>query len=201
LAIVTAGCASTPPAPAPEPPAPPPVAQPAVENAIGAARVVANTLNVRSGPSLEGEILRQVKKGDRLSVLQNGDDWLRIRLDDGTVGWVSRALISVDGQPATKKAAAAKPRRSGCPPDSDFTFAKTPTPSFSEVAEAKHGLVVVEAYVNTKGDVVSTKVVSNSTGDESLAFLAQREMKQSKFVAPIRNCVPREFIFTYRRSF
>jgi len=174
------------------------VSQPAAEAVIGLARVVTNTLNVRSAPSLDGEILTQVKKGERLSVLQNGEDWLRIKLDDGTVGWVSRALIAVDGQSASKKAAA-KPRRGGCPPDSDFTFAKTPTPSFSD--SAKHGLVVVEAYVNTKGDVTSTKVVSNTTGDESLAFLAQREMKQSKFVVPIRNCVPREFIFTYRRSF
>ena len=55
--------------------------------------------------------------------------------------------------------------------------------------------------MNVKGDVVSTKVVSNTTGDDALAFLAQREMKESKFVVPIRNCTAREFIFTYRRSF
>jgi uncharacterized protein YgiM (DUF1202 family) len=171
--------------------------QPAAEAVIGAARVVTNTLNVRSGPSLDGEILSQVKKGERLSILQNGDDWIRIRLGDGTVGWVSRPLISIDGQTAAAKAT--KPRKNGCPVDSDFHFAKTPTPAFSD--SSKHGLVVVDAYVNTRGDVTSTKVVSNTTGDDALAFLAQREMKESKFVAPVRNCVTREFIFTYRRSF
>jgi hypothetical protein len=197
VAILLAACASTPPVETPPPaPVPPPVsAQPVEEAAIGGARVVTNTLNVRSAPSLDGEIQRQVKKGDRLAILQSGDDWMRIRLGDGMVGWVSRALIAIDGA----NVAAAKPRRKGCPVDSDFHFAKTPTPSFSD--SSKHGLVVVEAFVNVKGDVLSTKVLSNSTGDDALAFLAQREMKESKFVAPVRSCVAREFIFTYRRSF
>jgi hypothetical protein len=196
-AILFAACASTPPNSTPPPAlAPPVVSKPVEEAVIGAARVVTNTLNVRSAPSLDGEILTQIKKNDRLAILQSGDDWIRIRLADGTIGWVSRALIAIDGQSVAR---AAKPRKSGCPIDSDFHFARTPTPVFSD--SSRHGLVVVEAHVDTKGDVVSTKLVSNTTGDESLAFLAQREMKESKFVAPVRNCVAREFIFTYRRSF
>jgi Bacterial SH3 domain len=193
--LVFAACASAPPAPAPPPPVPAPaiVSKPVEEAVIGAARVVTNALNVRSAPSLEGEILTQIKKNDRLAILQSGDDWIRIRLADGTIGWVSRALVAIDG------ARVIKPRKPGCPVDSDFHFAKTPTPAFSD--SSRHGLVVVEAYVNTKGDVVSTKLLSNSTGDDSLAFLAQREVKEAKFVAPVRNCVAREFIFTYRRSF
>ena len=193
-----AACASAPPPPAPPPAAVPPPPPPAAPSAIGVVRVVTNTLNVRSAPSLDGEILTQVKKGERLSMLEDGESWIRVRLADGTIGWVSRSLIAVDGE---KVAKVTKPRKNSCPPDSDFTFAKSPTPSFSDSASAKHGLVVVEAYVNVKGDVTSTKVVSNTTGDESLAFLAQREMKESKFVAPVRNCVTREFVFTYRRSF
>jgi hypothetical protein len=62
-------------------------------------------------------------------------------------------------------------------------------------------MVVVEASVNTKGVVTKTKVVSNTTGEESLAFLAEREIKGAKFSPPIRNCVPRAFVFTYRRTF
>jgi len=198
-AILLAACASTPPAEPPPPPAPAPapVPQPAEEAVIGTARVTTHTLNVRRAPSLEGEIVTQVKKGERLSILESGDDWIRIRAGDGTKGWVSRPLIAVDGE----KAAAANPRRAGCPPDSDFQFAKAPTPAFFDDPAAKHGLVVVEAFVNVKGDVTSTKIVSNSTGDETLAVLAQREMKSAKFVAPVRACVLREFIYTYRRAF
>jgi outer membrane biosynthesis protein TonB len=72
-------------------------------------------------------------------------------------------------------------------------------PSFSD--SGSHGVVVVDATVNTSGDVTATKLVSNTTGDEALAFLTEREIKSAKFVAPIRNCVPRAFIFTYTRSF
>jgi hypothetical protein len=62
-------------------------------------------------------------------------------------------------------------------------------------------LVVIDAYVNTSGDVTSTKVVTNDTRDDSLAALAQSEIKSAKFEAPKRNCVARAFIFTYKRSF
>jgi uncharacterized protein YgiM (DUF1202 family) len=198
-ATLFAACASTTTVETPPPaPAPPPVSRPAEEAVIGAARVMTNSLNVRSAPSLEGEILVQVKKNDRLSILQSGDDWIRVRLADGTTGWVSRALIAIDGQ-SSSKVPGGKPRRAGCPPDSDFQFARTPVPAFSD--SSKHGLVVVDAYVNVNGDVTSTKVVTNNTGDETLAQLAQREMKNAKFVAPVRACVLREFIYTYRRTF
>jgi uncharacterized protein YgiM (DUF1202 family) len=164
--------------------------RPAEEAAIGTARVTTASLNVRKAGSLDGEIVTQVKKGERVSILQNGDDWLRVRLGDGTVGWVSRSLVAIEGEKSTKK-------KTGC--DTDFQFAKMPTPAFSD--SSRHGLVVVEANVNTKGDVTSTRVITNTTGDEALGFLAEREMKSTKFVAPMRNCVPRAFIFTYKRSF
>ncbi|HEV7240866.1 MAG TPA: hypothetical protein VGQ36_16630 [Thermoanaerobaculia bacterium] len=51
------------------------------------------------------------------------------------------------------------------------------------------------------GSVTNTKLVSNGTGDEALAFLAQREIQGAKFSPPIRNCAPRSFIFTYTRTF
>ena len=71
--------------------------------------------------------------------------------------------------------------------------------AFSE--SGAHGMVVVEATVSAKGAVTATKLLSNATGDESLAFLAEREIKGATFSPPIRNCVPRSFIFTYRRTF
>ncbi|HKR63872.1 MAG TPA: TonB family protein, partial [Thermoanaerobaculia bacterium] len=64
-----------------------------------------------------------------------------------------------------------------------------------------HGIVVVEASVNAKGVVTGTRVVSNSTGDDALGFLAEREIKSARFSPPLRDCVARAFIFTYRRTF
>src|SRR5438477_4539819 len=72
--LVLAACVSTPPASAPPPaPAPAVVSKAAEEPVIGGARVVTNTLNVRGAPSLEGEILTQIKKNDRLAILQSGE--------------------------------------------------------------------------------------------------------------------------------
>ncbi len=136
-----------------------------------------------------------VKRGERLSLLKEDGDWMKVKLASGEIGWVSSQHVGREGAKS-----AAKKRRSGsCPADSDFAFAKTPLPAFSD--RPKPGMVVVEANVNAKGDVVSTRVVTNTTGDESLGFLTEREIKQAKFVAPIRDCTPRTFIYTYRRTF
>jgi len=187
--LIAAACA----APAPPPPQPAPEQPPAApveEKAIARVRVTATVLNVRKDASLSSEVIAHAKKGDRLDLLSFGDEWDRIRLADGTIGYVSVLHVIREGSRARK----------GCPADAEFSFAKTPTPSFSDSPTA-HGIVTVDATVNPKGDVIATKVVTNTTGDESLGALAEREIRQAKFVAPIRNCVPKTFIFTYKRSF
>ena len=159
---------------------------------IGTVRVTASALNVRAAASSEAAVVTQVKKGTALDVLSSGESWTKVRLGDGEVGWVASRFVS-GGETARKK------RSGSCPPDSDYAFVDTPLMAFSE--SGAHGLVVVEATVSTKGSVTGTKVVSNNTGDEALAFLAEREIKGATFSPPIRNCVPRAFIFTYRRTF
>jgi TonB family protein len=140
-----------------------------------------------------------VKKGQTLSVLAEDESWMRVKLASGETGWVASRFVSRDGDKAASGKKKSKAKKTSCPADSDFAFVETPTLAFSETP--KPGMVVVEASVNTKGAVTSTKVVSNSTGDEALAFLAQREIRSATFAPPIRNCAPRAFIFTYRRTF
>jgi len=175
------------------PPAPEPVAaKPVEERVIGTVRVTASALNVRSEASTDADVIVQVKKGDALSVLANlNDSWMKVRVASGEVGWVAARFVS--GGAAKKKS------KSGCPADSDFAFVETPALAFSD--SGAHGVVVVDANVSVSGNVTRTKVVSNSTGDEALAFLAEREIKAARFSPPIRNCAPREFVFTYRRTF
>lgn len=187
--ILVCTCAA-PPAPtsAPETPAPPPAA-PVEDKVIGEVRVTASALNVRKEPSTDADVVRQVKKGDKLALLAENDDWVKVRAGDQT-GWVAARFVSRGG-------AEKKKGKKGC--ESDFAFIETPTLVFSD--SSAHGIVVVEASVNVKGNVTGTKVVSNSTGDEALGFLAEKEIKAAKFSPPIRNCVPRAFIFTYRRTY
>ena len=199
FAITTATilrCAAPPPpAPVAEPAAAPaPVVQPE-EKVIGTVRVTASALNVRAEASTEANVLAQVKKGQALDVLREDESWVKVRLAGGETGWVAARFVS-SGKATTKQA---KTRKGGCPPDSDYAFTETPTLAFSD--SGAHGLVVVEATVNAKGTVTATKLVSNATGDEALAFLAEREIKGARFSPPIRGCVARAFIFTYRRTF
>jgi TonB family protein len=201
--VLTFRCAE--PAPPRPEPVPEPVrvepepAAPAVEEAvIGTVRVTASALNVRAEASTEAEVVKQVKKGEPLSVLREDASWMKVRLASGETGWVAARFVSKGGTPATRKSAS-RPKSGGCPPDSDYAFSETPTLAFSD--HGAHGMVVVEATVNAKGTVTSTKLVSNTTGDESLGFLAQREIKGAKFSPPIRGCLPRAFVFTYRRQY
>ena len=190
--LLVFACASPPvPVEPPAAPAPPP---PAVtgDRVIGTVRVTASALNVRSEASSEGAVITQVKKGTSLDVLADDDDsWTKVKLASGDTGWVASRFVT------SGKVDTAKKKRSGC--ESDYAFVETPTLAFSD--RARPGMVVVEASVNTKGVVTKTKVVSNTTGEESLSFLAEREIKSAKFSPPMRNCMPRAFIFTYRRTF
>jgi TonB family protein len=195
--LVVFACAA-PPAPVSPPAAPPPPPpEPVQQRVIGVARVTASALNVRVEPATDADVIGQLKKGTSVDVLADDDSWTKVRLATGEVGWVaSRFLSSGD---AAKKSAAKTPRRKGCPGDSDYAFVETPALAFSD--SGAHGLVVVEANVNASGKVTGTKVVSNSTGDDALGFLAQREIRSAKFSPPIRDCATRSFIFTYRRTF
>ena len=184
VALLLAACA----APPPPAPAPAPQEAPGAERAIGTVRVTATTLNVRREASASSEVVAQVRKGERLALLSAGDQWLRVRLGNGAIGFVSVDLVIREGA------------RRGCAADADYQFVKAPTPTFREGGVA-HGIVVVDANVDTKGNVTSTKVISNTTGDDALPAIAEREIKSAKFSPPIRNCVAKAFIFTYKRSF
>ena len=173
------------------------MAKPVEEPVIGTVRVTASALNVRREASTDAEVIVQVKKGDALSVLAEGDAWVKVRLTSGEIGWVAERFVSSANARAQT---GTKAKRTGkCPADSDYAFVDTPMLAFSD--SGAHGVVIVDATVNMRGDVVATKLVSNSTRDEALAFLAEREIRAAKFSPPIRNCAPRAFIFTYRRTF
>ena len=192
VVVLAAACASPPP-PAPAPTLPPATAAPAAgeERVIGTVRANASTLNVRASASTSSDVVSHVRRGEGLALLEDAGEWLRVRLADGTVGWVS-------SQHVVREGVAARPR-GNCPPDSDYSFVKAPKPAFSDISA--HGIVVVEAGVDAQGNVLSTRVVSNSTGDDALAALTQQELREAKFASPVRNCAAKAFVYTYKRAF
>ncbi|MEA2462857.1 MAG: N-acetylmuramoyl-L-alanine amidase [Acidobacteriota bacterium] len=195
--LLLTGCSSRPvPVSPPSTPAPPaPGAPQATEQRTRTVYVTASALNVREQPSTGAEVVTQLKKNAPLAVVGSDEAWLKVRLEDGRVGWVAERFVSEEKGQARQQQSSKK--RSGC--ESDYAFLQTPALSFSQ--EDAHGLVVVEANVNAKGVVTSTKVVTNKTGNPDAGAVAEREIRSAKFAPPIRDCVPRPFIFTYRRTF
>ncbi len=76
----------------PQPTVPP---SPAPSSAQGAT-VTTETLNVRSGPGTQFDILTQVHKGERLTLLSPAAAWPQIRTATGVVGYVSAAYLRLD---------------------------------------------------------------------------------------------------------
>jgi uncharacterized protein YgiM (DUF1202 family) len=141
IGVILAACA----APPPPVTAPEPSEVPGREKVIGTVKVTAMTLNVRREATSSSEVIAQVRKGERLALLAAGDEWDRIRLGNGEIGFVSAQHVLREGTRT----------RRGCAPDADYQFIKTPTPSFSD--SSAHGVVTVEANVDVRGSVTSTR--------------------------------------------
>ncbi len=187
LGFLLAACSSAPPPEAPAEPAMTEQTMPALpteEVVTATVRVTASSLNVRDQPTTEGEKIDAVRRGQRLGLVREEDGWSRVRLTDGRLGWVSSRYVRKD----TK-----------CPPDQDFTFNRPPRPAFSD--SDAHGVVSVEVTVDARGTVMSTKLLSNTTGDEALGKMTEEEIRSAGFSPPIRNCRPLPFIYVYRRTF
>jgi uncharacterized protein YgiM (DUF1202 family) len=90
-----------PPAAAPAAPAPPPARPLAPAAAPAPAAPAKKTVyvkvsqaNFREAAGTSGKILRVLRRGSRLEVLETRNDWLRVRLDDGPEGWIAESVTS-----------------------------------------------------------------------------------------------------------
>lgn len=189
--LAAAGCKTAEPAPPPAPPPAPEVVEPVRPPAPPpplpptTVRVTGSTLNVRGGPSGSAAVIAKVKKGERLTLLEESSDWYRVQLPAGKEGWVSARYAR---------------KEEPCLPDAAPQILDAPPLSIDTTGGGR-GRVVVQAHVAADGSVVSTKVIENSTGDAALADQATAEVRRIRFVAPVRNCRKVAFLYNYSRSF
>jgi hypothetical protein len=59
----------------------------------GRVRITATSLNVRSGPGTDFEVLASVKKDEIVVLLRESPGWVQIQLESGTIGWVSDKYV------------------------------------------------------------------------------------------------------------
>ena len=63
-------------------------------------QVAWDSVNLREGPGKNYKVIRSVKKGTSLKILEVNGDWLRVRLDDGSTAWVSKSATSEAPKPS-----------------------------------------------------------------------------------------------------
>ena len=87
---------TSPPPSSPSPSKPTEVSQPTAQRTT---EIVLPFVNLRQGPSMDSKIISVLKKGTKLTVLEEKAGWLRVRLEDGTEGWVGKAMTTEGTQP------------------------------------------------------------------------------------------------------
>ena len=74
---------------------PPSAPAPAPDPAPQVLYVKTHLANFREGAGTSRKILRVLRQGARLQVLETRTTWLRVRLDDGQEGWIAESVTSV----------------------------------------------------------------------------------------------------------
>lgn len=82
---------TSPPPSSPSPSKPTEVSQPTAQRTT---EIVLPFVNLRQGPSMDSKIIIVLKKGTKLTVLEEKAGWLRVRLGDGMEGWVAKAMTT-----------------------------------------------------------------------------------------------------------
>ncbi|WP_419956069.1 SH3 domain-containing protein [Neobacillus niacini] len=62
--------------------------------ANGTVTIAENTVNVRNGPSLSYQLVKQVKKGEKFTIIKEQGDWIQIQLSAAKTGWVANWVIT-----------------------------------------------------------------------------------------------------------
>jgi uncharacterized protein YgiM (DUF1202 family) len=92
---------SSPPPPATKPAtSPAPAPQVAGEPAERTTEIALSLVNLRERPSMSDKILRVLRKGTKLIVLEEKLGWLHVRLEDGVEGWVAKSMTLEGAQPS-----------------------------------------------------------------------------------------------------
>jgi N-acetylmuramoyl-L-alanine amidase len=56
--------------------------------------IAEDTVNVRSGPSLSYQLVKQVKKGEKYTIVKEKGDWIQIQLSPTKTGWVANWVVT-----------------------------------------------------------------------------------------------------------
>jgi N-acetylmuramoyl-L-alanine amidase len=119
--------------------------------------VTGSSVNVRVGPGTTNSVISQVTQGASLPVLEQSGDWYRVKLQNGSTGWVAGWLVSMNTPAANPPA-----QQSGI-------VAATPVSSaVSDSLDARG----ISLDVSEKSDKTTAVITANAPFEYSQFFLA-----------------------------
>lgn len=152
---------------------------------IDFAYVTGMELKVHTKPEDSAPLMATYQHSEGVSILEKRGDWLQIRVGD-RAGWARAAGLG----------SAAVAKLQGENPTARF---RTPAPTVPQVSA--NGDIYMEADVNTDGDVVAVKILSNTTGNENLAALNAEALKQAKFYPIVLKGTRKPFKYYHRVTY
>ena len=140
---------------------------------------------IRSAPNAQAEVASTRKVGEKVSILAEQGEWSEVEITLGSSGWMQKSALS--DSPESGSTA------------ENVRFALPPNPVYSQ-GGAK-GEILLEASVNTDGDVTSVRTILNTTGNAALEAKNQEELKKAKFYPMIRHGKTEPFIYVHRAQY
>lgn len=168
----------------------PPAAVPAARAPIAIRYVVSDEVPIREAKSDASPSLATFQTGERVSVLADEGGWSEVRITFDTSGWArsSQLANAPPGDAADSGGGSASPR-----------FKVAPSPVFSP--GGTKGEIVLEATVNTDGEVAIVKTLRNTTGRTDLEAQNVAELRRSSFYPLIVNGARKTFIYEHRITY
>jgi len=152
---------------------------------VRVAYVGAPELQVREQASDSAPVLSTYQNGEAISVLAEKGEWVEVRSGDGS-GWAEAADLT---DAAGKDAADANP---------EPKFKVVPMPVS---APSARGAIYIRAKVNTDGEITSTEILENTTGNTALAEQNASALENAKFHPMIVKGERRQFEYFHRVSY
>jgi uncharacterized protein YgiM (DUF1202 family) len=127
--------------------------------------VGAPELSVREQANDTAPVIATYQNGEAISILADKGEWVEVRSGDGS-GWAKAAdLTTAEGKTAQEE---------------------VPTPKFKVMplpvsAPSARGEVYLEADVNSDGEVIHVRTISNTTGSDALASQNSAALRSAKF--------------------
>ena len=147
--------------------------------------VGAPELQVREQANDTAAVIATYQNGEAVSILAEQGEWVEVRTGD-RAGWAKKAdLTTAEGKQEAEDN-----------PQPKFKIMPLPVS-----APSARGEVYIEADVNTSGEVVSTRIIANTTGSQALATQNAGALKRARFYPIMRKGEAVPFKYYHRVTY